>query len=239
VLPTSQGGLGIIDPKSQSEALLAKLLIKGLAPGGEPWKELIRRYADQVRLPTHGKGPPTPNINWFFAAPKLKRPSPSMWKSILGSWMSMRPGLTKSNPTSVDEILRQPIFGNPSVLSTRGIPLGLGDTRDGIAFAKHGCTRVKDLWCSTEKDWKSLTKLEMSYHENNRKCKEDIAESIPWRPDLHDSQPQPGEWIGTLNQNPPTPHPDWVYQVLKAGSGTAEVIEYKRLDSKGRIKATT
>jgi len=63
VLPASQGGLGIIDPKSQSEALLAKLLIRGLAPGGEPWKELIRKYADQVRLPIHGKGPPTPDIN--------------------------------------------------------------------------------------------------------------------------------------------------------------------------------
>ncbi len=36
VLLTSQGGLGIIDLKTQSEALLAKLLIKGLASGGEP-----------------------------------------------------------------------------------------------------------------------------------------------------------------------------------------------------------
>jgi hypothetical protein len=36
VLSTSQGGLGIIDPKTQSEALLAKLFIRGLAPGGEP-----------------------------------------------------------------------------------------------------------------------------------------------------------------------------------------------------------
>jgi len=33
-LSTTKGGLGIIDPKTQSEALLAKLLIKGLAPGG-------------------------------------------------------------------------------------------------------------------------------------------------------------------------------------------------------------
>jgi hypothetical protein len=36
ILPTSQGGLGIIDPKTQFEALLAKLLIRGLEPGGEP-----------------------------------------------------------------------------------------------------------------------------------------------------------------------------------------------------------
>ncbi len=36
VLLTSQGGIEIIDPKTQSEALLAKLLIRGLEPGGEP-----------------------------------------------------------------------------------------------------------------------------------------------------------------------------------------------------------
>jgi hypothetical protein len=46
VLPIAQGGLGIIDPKTQSEALLAKLLVRGLAPGEEPWKELVRHKAD-------------------------------------------------------------------------------------------------------------------------------------------------------------------------------------------------
>jgi hypothetical protein len=46
MLPTTQGGLGIIDPKAQSKAFLAKLLIRGLAPGGEPWKKLIRHKAD-------------------------------------------------------------------------------------------------------------------------------------------------------------------------------------------------
>jgi hypothetical protein len=46
VLPTTKGGLGIIDPKTQSEALLSKLLIRGLAPRGEPWKELLRHRAD-------------------------------------------------------------------------------------------------------------------------------------------------------------------------------------------------
>ncbi len=84
-LPTAQGGLGIIDPKTQSEALLAKLLIRGLAPGGEPWKELIRHKADQIRLPVHDKGPNTPDINWLFTAPKFKRIHCSMWKSIIGA----------------------------------------------------------------------------------------------------------------------------------------------------------
>jgi hypothetical protein len=59
ILPISHGGLGIIDPKTQSEALLVKLLIRGLEPGGEPWKELLRHKANQVMLPVHGLGPTT------------------------------------------------------------------------------------------------------------------------------------------------------------------------------------
>jgi hypothetical protein len=35
-LLTAQGGLGVTDPKSQFEALLAKLFVRGLAPGGQP-----------------------------------------------------------------------------------------------------------------------------------------------------------------------------------------------------------
>jgi hypothetical protein len=105
-LPTAQGGLGIIDPKTQSEAMLAKLLVRGFTPGGEPWKELVRHKADQIRLPVHGQGPNTPDINWLFAAPKLKRIHCSMWKSIVGAWLNVRPGLTKADPSNAVETLR-------------------------------------------------------------------------------------------------------------------------------------
>jgi len=161
-----------------------------------------------------------------------------MWKSIVGSWLNMKPGLTKADPTSATETLRQPLFGNPSILNSSGTPLGLGGLRDGNAFASHGCTRVKDLWSHEEKDWKSLAKLGMSYHVFNKKCKEDIAVNIPWHPDGHAKQPQPGEWISTPNQNP-TSLLDWVYLVLQSGRNTAEVIEYKRSAPGGRIQATT
>jgi hypothetical protein len=36
ILPTTKGGLGIINPKTQSKALLVKFLVRGLAPRGEP-----------------------------------------------------------------------------------------------------------------------------------------------------------------------------------------------------------
>jgi hypothetical protein len=63
ILPAAQRGLGIIDPKAQSEALLAKLMIRGLSPGGEPWKEIIRSKVDQIKLPVHSMGPDTLDVN--------------------------------------------------------------------------------------------------------------------------------------------------------------------------------
>jgi hypothetical protein len=63
MLSPSCGGLGIIDPKTQSEAFLAKLLMWGLAPRGEPWKEILRHYAYQIQLLVHDKGPINHDIN--------------------------------------------------------------------------------------------------------------------------------------------------------------------------------
>ncbi len=194
-LPAVQRGLGIIDPKAQSKALLAKLLIRGLAPGGEPWKELIRNKVDQIRLPVHGKGPNIPDVNWIFAAPKLKRIQCSMWKNIVGAWMKVRSGLTKADPTNTAEILRQPIFGNPLVLNDRGTPLGVGGLSEGSAFARADYTRTKDLWNPGEQEWKSLAELDMSYHASNKKCKDSIIANILWLLTESTSPLRNGDWI--------------------------------------------
>ncbi len=145
-LLATQGGLGIIDPQAQFEALLAKLMIRGLSPGGESWKEIIRSKVDQIKLPVHNMGPNTSDINWIFAAPKLKRIPCSMWKSIVGAWLKVRPGLGKVAPTCTAKVLRQPIFGNPLILNQLGAPLGLSRISEGNAFTRAGCTRIKDLW---------------------------------------------------------------------------------------------
>jgi hypothetical protein len=64
-------------------------------------------------LPVHGLGLATQDINWLFAATKLKRPSTSLWKSILSAWMNVRSGLSKSELTNAAEVLEQLVFGNP------------------------------------------------------------------------------------------------------------------------------
>jgi hypothetical protein len=139
-MSVAQGGLEIIDPKAQSEALLAKLMIRGLSPSGELWKEIIWSKVDQIKLPVHSMGPDISDVNWIFAAPKLKRIQCSMWKSIVGAGMKVRPGLIKAISTSTAKILRQPIFGNPLILNQLRVPLGLSDLSKGNAFAHAGCT---------------------------------------------------------------------------------------------------
>jgi hypothetical protein len=124
------------------EALLAKLLVRSLAPGGEPWKELLRHKANQTKLSVHGMGPTTQDINWLFAATKLKRPPISLWKSILHSWLSVRPGLRKSEPTNSAETLRQPVFRNPFIVNQGGRSLGLNGKSEGHAFASAGHSRT-------------------------------------------------------------------------------------------------
>jgi hypothetical protein len=218
--------------------LLAKLLVKGLTPGGEPWKKLIRHKADQTRLPVHGKGPTNPELNWLLAAPKLKRLQCSMWKSTIRAWLNVRLGLTKSDPTTTDEILRQPLFGNPSILSASDTPLSVSGLSEGCAFAHSECSRVKDLWSPENKDWRGLSELGMSHHTSNRRCRDIITASIPWRPDEHDSHIQVGDWIGnpTLDTGNPL---DWVYHVLAHTRGKAEALEFQKLTLDDRIQATS
>jgi len=147
---------------------LAKLLVRGLAPGGEPWKELLRHRANQIKLPVHGMGPTTQDINWMFVATKLKRPPTSLWKSILHSWMSVRFGLRKSELTNSAKTLRQLVFGNPFITNQDGKPLGLSGKNEGNALVNAARSRIDDFWDTEEEDWKGLSALGVSFHPTNR-----------------------------------------------------------------------
>ena len=50
---TYEGGLGLIDPLLQCKALLGKFIIRGLLPGEEPWKKILRQRMVKV-MPSIG-----------------------------------------------------------------------------------------------------------------------------------------------------------------------------------------
>ncbi len=105
-----------------------------------------------------------------------------MWKSIMGAWMSIRLGLAKKEPSNLAEVMKQPIFSNPSLTNARGEPLGVNDHSKGYAFARAGHTRIRDIWNGDTQDWKNLSDLKMHFHASNRSSKDIIIGSIPWRP---------------------------------------------------------
>ncbi len=238
VLPTSQGGLRIIDPKTQSEALLAKLLIRGLEPGGEPWKKLLRHKANRVMLPVHGLGPTTKDINWLFTASKLKRPPTSLWKSILNAWMNVRPGLSKSEPSNAAKVLRQPVFGNPLITNQDNKPLGLSGKSEGNALANAGYSRVGNFWDPEAKTWKSLSALGMSFHANSRLNRDLIVASIPWDPTISNNKPLVGDWVSKKEADQIV-LPEWVYKITNTNLTTANAKEFKKSSDTGRVQATS
>jgi hypothetical protein len=66
--------------------------------------------------------------------------------------MSVRPGLSKADPTNATEWLKQPVFANPLITNSEHKPLRLNDKSEGNAFANAGYTRVKDFWDQESQD---------------------------------------------------------------------------------------
>ncbi len=137
----------------------------------------------------------------MFAATKLKRPPASLWKSIFHSWLNVRPGLCKLEPTNSAETLKQPIFGNPLITNQDGRLLGLSGRSEGNALANAGCSKVVDFWDPEAEDWKGLSAFGVSFHPVNRLNRNLIIASIPWDPATASNKPVVGDWVSKKEAN--------------------------------------
>jgi len=162
-----------------------------------------------------------------------------MWKSILGAWINVRLGLTEEDPTSRAEMLRQPLFGNPSFTNIRGLLLGVSGQSEGCAFARSRHTRVKYLWNQEAQDWKNLSNLRMHFHASNRASKDIIFESIPRQPDSFSSRAraQPSDWISSIAPRSGALL-EWVYYVLESLLDKVLVLEFRRVSASRQLRAT-
>ena len=108
-LPTSRGGLGLIDPACQSRALLGKFVVRSLLPGSEPWKELLLHRLGRC-TPRMG-GPWQPEVRWLFVEMRRtgfsRRTEDQFACSLLRTWEMLRPALAQSDPDSTEGFLRQ------------------------------------------------------------------------------------------------------------------------------------
>ena len=126
ILPREDGGLGIIDPEMQCKALLTKFIVRGLFPGNETWKLMLRSVLDTVTpRPMRGGQSWRPGVRYIFTTAPLSvsHLSPFM-RSLLRTWFSLRQGLIRRTPTCEEEIDRQPLIWNSMVIDGEGRQLG-------------------------------------------------------------------------------------------------------------------
>lgn len=181
VLLVVRGGVKVLDPKWQASALLIKLLVMGLSRGYEPWKSLVRFRVAQAQQSRNGKWPQ--HSNWIMNARNLTKQGSTMWQGVVKAWHTIQSGLEQQDPTTWDEIIRQPLFGNRFLTSEQGVQWGT-DAKTNLKFwAEKGIRAIKDLIQEDGNGWKpfaDLTVLRRSI--TSPQMYNRILHSIPWQP---------------------------------------------------------
>ena len=133
--PKAWGGLGLIDPEKQSKALLVKLLIRGLLPGNEVWKILLKARLQEWS--PRSRGPWTKDSRWHFLhefkVVTSKRWEDRFFKSLGHAWNQIKNAVTYKSVTCKEGLLRQPVLWNPTFKLSSGKLLG---TRTRLGWGK-------------------------------------------------------------------------------------------------------
>ncbi len=93
----------------------------------------------------------------------------------------MRDSLVKGEPTILDEILCQSLFGYIHILLPVSKNLTLA-AHVGKAMAFVGCTSVKDLWDATSCNWKELKDLGLKKTSTSIVTCNNLVINMPWEP---------------------------------------------------------
>ncbi len=82
---------------------------------------------------------------WFFFT-KHFQPSPSlMWNSILVAWKQVHDRLQQKTPKHIKQVMRQPLFGNPTIYTAQDLHLGKFNTQGMLHFINVGIHMVADF----------------------------------------------------------------------------------------------
>jgi hypothetical protein len=114
--------------------------------------------------------------------------------------------------------------------------LGICGLSEGHAITNYGCTRIKDLWDSEGRTWKSLHALRVTHHATNRNSRKIIIASIPWNPATYTNRFQAKDWINKRVSENNTVLA-WVYHVTGITFNTVQAVEFHRVTPTGFIRA--
>lgn len=201
ILPLDKGGLKILDPGLQASALLVKLLVRGLTPGWEPWKDFILHRVEGCQQSKGGQW--HKNSQWLMTADKLVNQNSAFWMGTWQSWKGIRQGIKQNPPQHWAEIVRQPLFGNNLIRDRQGYMLGMAKRGKLRNWAQKGIVKTLDVWYDRARTWRSArdlnTTLKTPKIESQRS---EVIESIPWSLGAYPSRYYPGEWLRDISVLP-------------------------------------
>lgn len=124
-----------------------------------------------------------------------------MWQGVVKAWNTMQTGIEQQDPTTWDEIIRQPLFGNRFLTDEQGMQWGTTPKTNLKFCAEKQITAIKDLVKEDGNGWKPFAELInlrrsiTSPYMHNR-----IIRSIPWQPVPIIPSPK-GLWIASKDDN--------------------------------------
>ncbi|GBG89528.1 hypothetical protein CBR_g49318 [Chara braunii] len=152
IQPRADGGLGLIGPDTQIQALHLRTIVWLLLEDDKAhWKILtLQTMAEALRL-----RPLEVETALLHPALLTNLKRGALWTPLLAQWRTLAP-LQIQPPESTDQILQQPLFGNPLICDGEGNPFPWASTKGafGRASLRAGVFRVADLWDQETKNWK-------------------------------------------------------------------------------------
>lgn len=171
-----------------------KLLLRGLSVGYEPWKVMVRFRVAQTKQARRGKWPS--HANWIMNARTLVRQGSPMWQGVMKAWSTLQSGIEQQDPSSWDEIVRQPIFGNRMLTNEAGVQWGTESTTTMRWWPDRNIRSLQDIikpdghgWKIFEEQW-SLRRTPATATLYAR-----FRNSIPWDATLAPPQQEDNGWL--------------------------------------------
>ncbi|GBG77561.1 hypothetical protein CBR_g24007 [Chara braunii] len=203
VQPRKKGGLALLDPHLQTDALQMRSVVWLLMEQDEaPWKILtLTSMAQALRV-----DPVDVEIALLNPSLQAGLMQGALWTPTLSKWRKMN--LRQLPPVTVEHILGQTIFGNRQILCDgRPLPWCDAPAAFGRQWLDCGVYRVADIWDREKKTWK--TREEMMQVLRNQPHKQErlqrIQDAIPqeWLQRMQVDERVRGEWVALEAEEAP------------------------------------
>lgn len=143
ILPKSQGGLGLVDPRLKASVLHGQWIIKALSLSDFPWKGYILARLKDAKAVVNGY---TLLVNVFASKPLLKDTDGSpIWKAIWNGWKGLRSLLKFAKPCDKEAAVHLRIQGHGKIWKSEQEKQICASSRITAAGSQSVIT-VGDLW---------------------------------------------------------------------------------------------